>query len=441
MPGVDAARRGLAAVALVLVAACAPTVREAPSTVQAPPPVAVERPAEPAAPVLKPPAPRRAVQVALLLPLTGDNAALGQAMLNAAEMALFDVGFEQIEFTPFDTGSGADTAQAAMQAAIADGARLVLGPVFAPQARAIEPLAAQAGLQAISFSTDWTLASPNLLVMGFQPFEQVDRIIAYAAAQGYKRIGVLAPRDAYGNAVGERAEEAARKAGARVTRSVRFQPGDNDLSPVVQSFTDYDQRRQALEAAKQPLTGSNDPQAQQRLLELGRQQTLGELPFDAVLLPVGGQRLRTLAPLFPFYDVDPRTVRLLGTGLWDEVGIGGEAVLLGAVYAAPHTPAGADFQARFQDLYGRLPPRLASLAYDAAALAAALARETTLGGAPPGYTRDLFLKPSGFAGIDGIFRFTAAGTVERGVAVLEVRDPRPIVVDPAPYAFAPPPTQ
>lgn len=435
-----AARRGGLVAALWFLAACAPTVREAPPPVQAPPPM-VERAPEPAAPVLKPPAPRRAVQVALLLPLTGDNAALGQAMLNAAEMALFDVGFEQIEFTPFDSGGGAETAQAAMQQAIADGAKLVLGPVFAPQARAVEPLAAQAGVQIVTFSTDWTLAGPNMLVMGFQPFEQVDRVIAYAAAQGYKRIGVLAPRDAYGRAVAERAEQAAKRAGARVTRSATFQPGDNDLSPIVQSFTDYDQRRKALDDVKTQLTGSNDPAAQQRLMDLSRQQTLGELPFDAVLLPVGGQRLRTLAPLFPFYDVDPRTVRFLGTGLWDEVGIGAETSLLGAVFAVPHTPGGADFQARFQDLYGRLPPRLASLAYDAAALAAALAREMTLGGAPPAYTREMFMKPSGFAGIDGIFRFTPEGTVERGVAVLEVRDPRPIVVDPAPYAFAPPPTQ
>jgi hypothetical protein len=186
------------------------------------------------------------------------------------------------------------------------------------------------------------------------------------------------------------------------------------------------------------LEGSDDPDAVARFRELAREETLGELPFDAVLLPVGGQRLRTLAPFFPFYDVDPRQVRLLGTGLWDEVGTAAEAALLGALYAAPHTQAGTDFQARYQTLYGQLPPRLASLAYDAGALAAALARQMSLTGGPFLYTREMFLNPAGFAGVDGIFRFTAEGVAERGVAVLEVREPRAIVVDPAPFAFGPP---
>jgi ABC-type branched-subunit amino acid transport system substrate-binding protein len=425
-----------AACASIVLAACAPTVREAPPPVQAPPVAQVQ----PAAPAVKPTAPRRPVQVALLLPLSGDNATLGQAMLNAAEMALFDVGNAQIEFTPFDTGDRPEGATRAMEQAIADGAKLVLGPLFAPQARAVEPLAAQAGIQTVTFSTDWTLATPNLLVMGFLPFEQVDRIVAYAAAQGFKRIGVLAPADPYGNAVAERAEQAAQKAGVAVSRSARFQPGDNDLSLTVRSFVDYEPRAQALAEVKKQLAGATDADAKARLAELSRQQTLGELPFDAVLLPVGGQRLRTLAPLFPFYDVDPRTVRLLGTGLWDETGTAAEASLRGAVYAAPHTGAGEDFRARFQALTGRPAPRLASLAYDAAALAAALARELSLGGQPFAYTRAVFMNPNGFAGVDGIFRFTGAGLVERGVAVLEVRDPRPIVIDPAPAAFLPPPS-
>jgi hypothetical protein len=133
----------------------------------------------------------------------------------------------------------------------------------------------------------------------------------------------------------------------------------------------------------------------------------------------------------PFYDVDPARVRFLGTGLWDEPSLGREPSLVGGWFAGPDPKASTEFRTRYQQLYGKLPPRIASLAYDATALVAVLARTRP----QPYYEASALTNPAGFAGIDGIFRFATSGISERGLAVLEVRPDGLRVVSPAPVSF------
>jgi branched-chain amino acid transport system substrate-binding protein len=155
---------------------------------------------------------------------------------------------------------------------------------------------------------------------------------------------------------------------------------------------------------------------------------------DAVLLPEGGARLRALAPLLPFFDIDPRAVKFLGTGLWDDAGLGSEPALVGGWYAGPSPEGFADFARRFEQAFGRRPPRLASLAYDATALAGILAKQEdgTM------FSEEMLTIPDGFAGYDGIFRFRSDGLVDRGLAVLEIQRRGSRVIDPAPASFQPP---
>jgi hypothetical protein len=155
------------------------------------------------------------------------------------------------------------------------------------------------------------------------------------------------------------------------------------------------------------------------------------IPFDAILIPEGGNRLKSVAPLLPYYDVDPEKVHFLGTGLWDEPGLGTEPALNGGWYAAPPPGARADFDQRFRAVYKRPPPRLATLAYDATALAAVLARNAN----GPDFSAAALTNPSGFAGVDGIFRLRPDGLIQRGLAVLEVHRNGNTVVSPAPTTF------
>lgn len=410
----------------------APTPVPQPPPVVAPPPVVVPPPvvAPPPAAVVK----DDKVRVGLLLPLTGANAALGQAMLDAAQMALFDLGDDKFILLPRDTQGSPGIAATAAQSLIEDRAGIILGPLFAAEAAAVKPVAAKADRPVLSFSSDWNVAGGGVWTLGYQPQEQVHRVVALAAARGLQRFGIVAPSIPYGDAALAAAQEAVEQVGGTVTKIERYTAGATNLTELVKHLADYDQRQAALATERARLAALGDPESLLALRRLSNAETFGPPPFDAVLIAEGGQTLREIAALFPFFDIDPGPVRMLGTGLWDETGLGREAALIGGWFAAP-TPAGLDaFDARFQQTFGYRPHRLATLAYDATALAAVLAK----GGA--GFAAPLLTNPNGFTGAEGIFRLLAGGTVERGLAVLEVTRTGTNEVDPAPQSFVPAPS-
>ncbi|PWC54198.1 ABC transporter substrate-binding protein [Azospirillum sp. TSO22-1] len=370
--------------AVLALAACAPNVAAPPPVVQAPqPPSAVQ----PMAPQVQ--------KVALLLPLTGPSAGIGQPMLDAAQLALFDVAGETFQLLPRDTkGTPQGAAEAARQA-LAEGARLIVGPLFGQEVQAVKPVAAGAGVDVVAFTTDATLAGNGTWVMGFVPLDQVQRVTGFARSRGVTRFVALAPRSPYGDAVVGALQTAAQRFGGQVAQVERYEPALAD--PAVPA-------RQVAQAPVAP---------------------------QAVMLAEGGEKLRALGAALAANGVDPGRVKLLGTGLWDEPGLGREPALVGAWYAAPAPEQRTDFETRFEALYGKKPPRLATLAYDATALAGTLAR---MGGVAP-FDRANLTNPNGFAGVDGLFRLRPNGAVERGLAVLEITPDGARVLDPAPQTW------
>ncbi len=424
--------------AMALLGACAsPSSVPAPPPTPQPPPVAA--PPKPAVeappPVTQPVMPKDdKVRVGLLLPLTGNSAALGQAMLDAAQMALFDLGDDKFTLLPRDTQGNPNTAALAAQSLVEDGAGIILGPLFAGEAAAVKPVAARANRPVLSFSSDWNMAGGGVWILGFQPQEQVRRVVSLSQTRGMTRFAVVAPATPYGDAAVTSLKEAAEQAGGQVTKIERYTAGATNLTDLVKRLSDFDQRQAALAAERSRLQAAGDPESLSALRRLSNADTFGPLPFDAVLIAEGGQTLRELAALFPFFDIDPGPVRMLGTGLWDEAGLGREGALVGGWFAAP-APGGREaFEARFQQLYGYRPHRLATLAYDTTALSAVLAK----GGA--GFSVGTLTNPNGFAGVEGIFRLLPTGTAERGLAVMEVTRTGTVEVDPAPQSFVPPPS-
>jgi hypothetical protein len=203
----------------------------------------------------------------------------------------------------------------------------------------------------------------------------------------------------------------------------------------VQVLADFNSRRSAAEAQRRDLQGRSDEAAQRALARLQGVETLGALPFDAILLPASGQQLLSVAPLLAYYDVDPSEVRFLGTSLWEDPQLLNEPTLQGGWFPAPPPSLWKAFRDRYRQSFGDTPPRVASLAYDAVALAAVLDQRGEREGAYIAYTQDAITQSLGFAGIDGIFRFLPSGQVQRGLAVLELRQAGFIERDPAPSSF------
>ena len=367
---------------LGLLAACAPNVAgRAPVSQGSQPAIA------PAAP--------QTTKVALLLPLTGSRASYGQPLLEAAQLALFDLAGNQFELLPRDTkGTPAGAANAARQA-MAEGARLIIGPLFRDEVAAVRPVTQAAGVNVLAFSNDASLAGNGIYVLGLTPADHVNRVVGYARSQGITRYTALVPRSAYGDMVVSALQGSVRRLGGATAQVERYEPSLADPGAVAQ------------QVAQSP----NRPQA--------------------VLMSEGAPRVQGLAGALADNGVAQPQVRFLGAGLWDDPAIAQEPALQGAWFAGPSPQLRRDFEARFEALYGKKPPPVASLAYDATAIAAMLNQP----GNPQPYGRDALQGPNGFEGVDGLFRLTPGGLAERSLAVLEVTPGGPRVLDPAPRSF------
>ena len=345
------------------------------------------------------------IKVALLLPLSGQHEKLGQSMLQAAQIALFDVQHENFELIPRDTKGTPDGARDAARSALGDGAQLILGPLFSGSVRAAKEVTSHTNVNMIAFSTDWTLASANSFIMGFAPFDQVERIIGYAKTTGLDDIGVIAPDNAYGRMVLSSAQSVAPKIGVKVSKTQKFPANLSGLSSHIDQFTGYD-------------PGTPKPS------------------YKAVLMPVGGNTATIVSGLMSKYGLPPSQVVRLGTGLMDDSGLMNEPNLFGTKFAAPSPTLRTNFEQRYRSTYNSNPPRLATLAYDATALASVLARRSaTSGNVRSMFSSKAIMNPNGFSGIDGIFRFRPNGVAERGLAVLEFRRGRISIVEEAPQTF------
>jgi ABC-type branched-subunit amino acid transport system substrate-binding protein len=345
------------------------------------------------------------VRVAILVPQSGPSGAMGVALSQAAQLAVFDLNENNFQLIPKDTGGTPDGARAAVQAAAADGVKLILGPLFAQEVAAAKDAARAYNLPVIEFSTDWRLAGDTVYSMGVLPFGQAQRVASYAAAQGLRRIGIIATGDVYGDAVANEFQSAAQQLGMSVVKVTRLSADGTDAPQAAQEMTGG----QALSAER--------------------------MPYDALFMPVGGSALHTLVASLKSYGITSSNVRFLGTGLWDDASVMRDPAMAGAVYAAPSPQLRTNFERNYQRIYGSMPPRLASIGYDSAALAIVLARNAMAAGRPVDYSRAAITDPNGFSGVDGIFRFNQQGLAERGMAVLQIGGGAVHVVDPAPTTF------
>lgn len=374
-------------------------------------------------------------QIALLLPLSGQQAEVGQALLEGAQMALFDMRNPAANLIPFDTRGTADGAREAAAKAVQAGADIILGPLLTTSVEAAAPIARQAGINLLSFSNNPAVVGGGVYALGFSPAEQVRTIIDFAVGQGSTRFAVLAPTGPYGELVVQSTQATIATYPARLV-SARFIDQDaHDYADLITAISNYDGRRQALLSEQRALASKTDEASKAALRRLEELETLGEPPFDAILLaPTSNTTLRTLAAQLAYYDVDQPAVRILGLQLWDQFPqLHNEPALIGSWYPAPANERLDQFRSRFAQFYGKRPQRLASLGYDAMALCAVLAGD----GVNPNYSTATLTNEQGFLGVDGLFRLLPSGVVQRSYAIREITRSGIETIEPARTTFTP----
>jgi len=339
------------------------------------------------------------VRVALILPLSAQgNAGLAAAaMKNAADLALAEFKNPNIQLLVKDDGGTPQGAQAGAQQAIAEGAEIIIGPLFAEAVSAVGVVARQRNIPVIAFSTDVSVATRGVYLLSFLPETDVKRIVDYAVSRGKRSFAALVPDSAYGTVVQAALQQEASRRGGRILALEKFAPDPNRLGEPVQRVA----------------------QAAPRV--------------DSIFIPDGADAVPQVVRALASAGVNLKRLQLLGTGLWDDPRIFSDKSLEGAWYAAPDSAGFRNFAQRYRSRYGQDPVRTATLAYDAVALVAALVK--TQGAAR--FSEQVLTNSSGFAGIDGVFRFRPDGTNERGLAVLRVTPAGGQVISPAPKSFAP----
>jgi ABC-type branched-subunit amino acid transport system substrate-binding protein len=351
---------------------------------------------------ITPGAGKASVKVAVLLPLTGGNSQkVAQSLKQAGELALFDFDNPSVELVPKDTRGTPEGARIAAQDAVKEGAELIIGPLFANEVSAAAPEAQRAGIPMIAFSSDRKVAGNGVYLLSFLAGSDVPRIVSHAVTQGKTRFAALIPQTDYGRLVEQSFLASVKQLGGQIV-AVKSYPQDANgmLAPV----------REIAEMAKK----GQPPQ------------------FDALFIPAGSDTLPALAPLLPYSEVDLTAVKVIGTSGWDYTGVGKEQALVGGWFSAPDPKGWTDFTKRYVETYGDVPPRLATLAYDAVSLAISLSNN------PKGsrFNAATLTRASGFAGVDGLFRLRQDGTSDRGFAILEVQRYGNQVIDRAPSSFS-----
>lgn len=357
--------------------------------------------AEPAVPQAK------VVKVGLLVPLSGQAAAVGTALQDAATLALMDKyhyvdeagNHVKVVLVPKDTQGTPAGAAAAARAVLASGAQLIVGPLFSQNVEPVAAAARQYGVNVLTFSNNPDVAGDNVFVFGFQAEQQVKRVLDYALNRNLSHIALLGPNNAYGSAVKQSATRTMQASGLALEAEQYY-------SPVGNADAEID------------------------LLAVAHTKS----PFNAVLVPEGGQKLTAIVQGLRTRGIAQPDVRFLGTGVWDEPAILRSGALAGGWFASSPPDRFAAYERRFQEFFGYAPPRLSALAYDALALAASLAINRQEGNP---FSTVALTDPVGYNGpVNGIFRCQGNGICERGLAVLEVTGKGSAqIIDAAPDSF------
>jgi ABC-type branched-subunit amino acid transport system substrate-binding protein len=329
------------------------------------------------------------VKVALILPLSaaGNAGLAGQAMRNAAEMAIAEFNAPNIQLLVKDDGGTADAARLAAQQALDGGAEIILGPLFAQSVSVVGQVARARNVPVIAFSTDANVASPGIYLLSFLPESDVDRIVQYAVSTGKRSYAALVPDNPYGTVVEAAFRQVVARRGGQIVALEHYPHDKTAMAAPIKSV--------ALSAVR----------------------------ADALFIPDGGDAVPDVVQALVADGVNPKKIQLLGTGLWDDP----------RIYSTPALAGYRNFSARYRVRFKQDPVRTATLAYDAVALIAALVKTQT--DPQQRFSAAVLTNSSGFSGIDGLFRFRPDGTNDRGLAVLRVAPSGPQPISPAPRSF------
>ena len=345
-----------------------------------------------------------AVRVALLVPSGSGESSdelLSQNLENAARLAISDLDGVKIDLRVYSTGATPETAAASATQAVNDGARVILGPVFAQAANAVGNAVAGSGVNVLSFSNNADIAGRNVFILGPTFRNTADRLVRYAVAQGKTSIAVLHDQT---------------PAGTAGFKAIQVAIAANGATLATEASYPFSQ--QGVIAAVPGIAASIKASGAQAVFFTS--DTAGALPLVTQMLSENG--------------IDPAAIQYIGLTRWD---IPASTLALPGVqhgwFALPDPATNQQFAARYTAAYGTGPLPIAGLAYDGIAAIGALVKA-----GQGDLSAGALTQPSGFVGVNGIFRLMPDGSDQRGLAIAQIANNQVNVIDPAPRSFGGP---
>lgn len=373
-------------------------------------------------------------RVGMLLPLSGKAAKLGKGLKKASMMALDDVKNPDLILQFYDTKGSPEGARTAVQNALSQNARLIIGPLSREEVQAISDETVYNDVPVIAFSTAKEVLRPKVYTLGLLIDEQVNRILSYAAEKGRSRFALLLPDNKMGIAVAKAAIASATQNNVEVVKIAFYPPETTNFANIVKQLTDYSTRNANLNRLKINLTAlaeNGDKSAERQLKQLKTTNSMGEVGFDAVIIPEYGSKLKSIISMFGYYDVYAPEVKFLGTSIWENSSLNKESIIINSWYPALSRYQSVYFSNKFSYLFDERPSSLYSFAYDAVALASALSKQTGIIDLNQAITN-----PDGYIGINGTFRLFENGSNQHSLDIMEVRANGDVVIDEAPKRFS-----
>lgn len=345
------------------------------------------------------------VPVALLVPKgsgTSGDAILAASLENAARLAASQLNGVQIDLRVYDTQGNAEVTAQVTGKAIDDGAKIILGPVYAANANAAGRVAAARGVNVLAFSNNPEIAGGNVFILGPTFQNTADRLTQYAVRQGKSRIVVVSGQTPEGQASAAAVQAAALRNGATIVDTVSYEFSQQG---VLNSIP-------AVKAA----AGTGGANADAIFLTAN---TAGALPLYTQMLPENGLGNDTIQYIgLTRWDIPAQTLDLPG--------------VQGGWFALPDPGLTAQFTARYTAAYGSAPHPIGGLAFDGIAAIGALVQQ----GRSDALSVSGLTQGSGFQGVGGVFRLLPDGTNERGLAIATIQDRKVTVIDAAPRSFS-----
>ncbi len=328
-------------------------------------------------------------KMAMLVPLSGPSAQLGEDLRRSGMMAQFDKTDSGSAVFFYDTKGTAQGAVDAYHEALKEKPDLIIGPVFSGEVAAVKRQ--NPSVPVLSFTSDGDAVGDGVYTMALMIPEQVRRIVDYACTAGQRKMAVLGPENKVGELVmNTLAIEVAKCPGMEIHKVSLYSPKTVNFDPAILKIVP-----KPIDAKKANLTDE-----ERALLNTPIDQ---RVDFDSLLVFEEGIKLQQVMSLLSYYDVTPRAIPMYGLSSWQAAK---DAAFIGGYFPALPMKSHQDFDAKYRQNFGSKPAPLSSLAYDAVSLGALLASVGVV-------NESMMTQPAGFVGVDGRIRLEQDGTNTR----------------------------